>query len=83
MKAETYIRIIELVLAFASTYMVAITLIKTSFYINVIRNRIGFLISIFMGPGANESYVDYLIIGMVLAISSHSFCKASGEVAPA
>jgi hypothetical protein len=70
MKKETYIRIAELAATLASTYMVAVTLIQSSFYVNSVKKTIykyiGFLLE---GIGIKLSFFDVFLLGIILMLS--------------
>jgi hypothetical protein len=69
MKAETYIRITELGMAMISTYMVAVTLIQTSFYAKI-KPYIALIFSPFlMGMGADAGGVDFILMGLAMGLS--------------
>jgi len=69
MRPETYIRGTELGMALASTYMVAVTLIQTSFF-EVLRPYLAFAFSPFlMGMGADSTGVDFITMGLAMGLS--------------
>ena len=69
MKTETGIRIVELGVAIASTYMAAITMIQTSLYIKIKLWLLGYLLPVIASMGANPAFFDIMIVGAVIALS--------------
>ena len=77
MKTETGIRIVELGVAIASTYMAAITMIQTSLYIKIKLWLLGYLLPVIASMGANPAFFDIMIVGAVIALSFLSWRKAN------
>jgi len=69
MKTETYIRGVELGVALASTYMVAVTMLQTSLYAKFKPNVVNILGPILISFGADPHYVDIFILFLVMALS--------------
>ncbi len=69
MRTETGIRTVELGVALASTYMVAVTLVQTSLYGKLKPRILGFLAPLLMSFGADPAFFDIMILGAVLSLS--------------
>ena len=69
MRTETGIRTVELGVALASTYMVAVTLVQTSLYGELKPRILGFLGPLLMSFGADPAFFDIMILGAVLSLS--------------
>ena len=69
MRTETGIRTVELGVALASTYMVAVTTIQTSLYGQLKPRVLGFLAPLLSSFGADPAFFDIMILGVVLSIS--------------
>jgi hypothetical protein len=69
MRTETEIRTVELGVALASTYMVAVTLVQTSLYGELKPRILGFLAPLMMSFGADPAFFDIMIMGAVLSLS--------------
>jgi hypothetical protein len=69
MRTETGIRTVELVVALASTYMVAVTLVQTSLYGELKPRILGFLAPLLISFGADPAFFDIMILGAVLSLS--------------
>ena len=76
MKTETGIRVVELGVAIASTYMAAITMIQTSLYFKIKSWLLGFLLPILASMGANPALFDIMLVGAVIALSFLSWRRA-------
>jgi len=69
MRTETGIRTVELGVALASTYMVAVTLVQTSLYGKLKPWILGFLAPLLLAYGIDPTFFDIMILGVVLSIS--------------
>lgn len=69
MKVVTYIRSVELAVALASTYMVAVTLIQTSIYGKLKPHVMKVLGPIMAWLGADPAFFDIVFLGVVIALS--------------
>jgi hypothetical protein len=69
MRTETGIRTVELGVALASTYMVAVTLVQTSLYGKLKPWILGFLAPLLSSFGADPTFFDIMILGGVLSLS--------------
>ncbi|TET72902.1 hypothetical protein E3J39_01415 [Candidatus Bathyarchaeota archaeon] len=69
MRTETGIRTVELGVALASTYMVAVTLAQTSIYGKLKPWILRFLAPLLLSFGADPAFFDIMILGVVLSIS--------------
>lgn len=69
MRVVTYVRSVELGVAFASTYMVAVTMIQTSVYAKLKPYLIRFIGPIMASYGADPALIDMVLLGLVLALS--------------
>jgi hypothetical protein len=69
MKTLGYIRMAELGVALASTYMTAVTMIQTSIYGKLKPYAIGFLHPILEAYGIDPAYIDIILLGLVIALS--------------
>ena len=69
MRTETGIRTVELGVALASTYMVAVTTIQTSLYGKLKPWILGFLAPLLMSYGADPAFFDMMILGVVTTLS--------------
>jgi len=69
MRTETGIRTVELGVALASTYMVAVTLAQTSIYGKLKPWILRFLAPLLSSFGADPAFFDIMILGVVLSIS--------------
>ncbi len=69
MRTETGIRTVELGVALASTYMVAVTLVQTSLYGKLKPWILSFLAPLLMAYGLDPTFFDIMILGVVLSVS--------------
>jgi hypothetical protein len=69
MRTETGIRTVELGVALASTYMVAVTLVQTSLYGKLKPWILSFLAPLLLAYGIDPTFFDIMILGGVLSIS--------------
>lgn len=69
MKTETYVRFIELGVALASTYMVAVTVLQTSLYAKFQPYLTSVFGSTLLSIGAEPEYVDLFILFFVMVLS--------------
>ncbi len=69
MKVVTYIRSVELGVALASTYMVAVSMVQTSVYAKLKPNLIRFIGPIMVSFGADPAFIDIVLLGLAMALS--------------
>jgi len=69
MRTETGIRTVELGVALASTYMVAVTLVQTSLYGKLKPWILNLLAPLLLAYGIDPTFFDIMILGVVLSLS--------------